>query len=120
MFNLLQAWLAVKGPLLQRAATEDALWSKAMDAIGPSLPSKSAIRTDSAEEEPQYASAGADEVFKTYYAQSKKVDYLMSPKSEERSQEKFLMYSSGSEIQSPVQEISSNAVPKTRNTTMWP
>ena len=109
MSNLLQAWLAVKGPLLQRAATEDALWSKAMDAIGPSLPRKSAIRTDNTEEESQYASAGADEVFKTYYAQSEKVDYLMSPKSEGRSQEKFLMYRSGRETQSPVQQVSSTA-----------
>ena len=35
---MLQAWLAVKGPLLKSAATQDSLWSRALGAVGSNAP----------------------------------------------------------------------------------
>ena len=67
----------MKGSLLRKAATEDALWSKAMDAVGPSLPGTPSRPAADTGAEPKYESAGANEVFKTYYAQSEKVIQLI-------------------------------------------
>lgn len=47
-----------------------------MDAIGPSLPGTPSGGT---EEEVQHASAGANEVFKTYNAHSAKVTHVHLP-----------------------------------------
>ena len=38
---MLQAWLAVKGPLLKSAATQDSLWSRALGAVGSNAPTPS-------------------------------------------------------------------------------
>ncbi len=69
----MQAWLAVKGPLLRRAATETALWSKAMDALGPSLPSTPTKKGGTGTEGVPQTHVGADEVFRTYHVQSENV-----------------------------------------------
>lgn len=66
--------MSVKGPLLKQRAAEDALWAKATNAVGPSLPH--GLHAMSADTEDQLArghNLAASKAFRMYKVRSEKV-----------------------------------------------